>query len=216
MLSLYNPPFRFENRNMENIKLIKLYRQPFYLPRSVGDVNDRNFSSRGVGKGVANWWINATSAFKEKVLSERKETEYGPADDYIEAVGIVVVKIDEVTIFSHQWEEKSDGHTHPQVIANKDIIEIKPLKEVDGDVKYYGDMVVFDWLDASHNTSPLKLEEAASGWDGLIKITQTGYLLHRDERRVMIGGRYLPRTKQYKFIDGIPTENVGKMIRLSF
>ena len=196
--------------NMD-IKLIKLYRGSFYLPQLVP--NNRNLSFRAEAQDIKSWWSEASPKFKETVLSERKETEYGPADEYIEAVGVIIEQLNDVTIFSHQWEDRLNKHTSPQVIASSDIIEIVSIKEAPKRVEI-GSMVKVAWVDASHNITPLTTEEASSGWKGTIELTQFGFLIHQNEQRVMIGGRYLDRTKQYKFVQAIPTSCVRSMVCL--
>ena len=187
-----------------DIKLIKLYRGSCYLPQDV--IKDRTLHPTSDPQDIKRWWLNAKPEFKEMVLFKRDE------DERIEAVGTVVEKLPDVTIFSHQFEEAFNRHSNPQIVPNEDVREIVDLSTTGGRAEI-GDMVLVRWVDASHNNTPLTFKEAAKDWEGVIYVIQTGFLIHKNGVRIMLGGRYNEDGK-FKYITAIPAENVKSMTKL--
>lgn len=186
-----------------DIKLIKLYQGPCYLPQDV--VKDRTLSPTSEPQDIKRWWTNATEEFKKLVFEKRTK------DENIEAVGVIIEQLSDVTIYAHQYGNKK--YTSPQIVPNEDIREIVDLKETTDEPKL-GDRVLVHWVDASHNNTPISFEEAANDWEGIIDITQWGFLIHRNDERVMLGGSWNKNVGKFKYITAIPRENVRSMVRL--
>jgi|GEM_PF-3476717 hypothetical protein len=184
-----------------DIKLFNLHRYPYYLPPHV--IRDRTLFPADGPQNIKDWWVNARPEFRELVLAEKD------VGDSVEAVGIIVERPDVVTIFSHEYNEKLNRHTNPQVIANSDIIEVLPLKET-SKKPAAGDMIYAQWIDASHNNIPATINEIA-GVRGIVTISQFGFFMHGDSERVIIGGSYSAKTKKYSYLGAIPTVTISKV-----
>jgi hypothetical protein len=76
-----------------------------------------------------------------------------------------------------------------------------------------GDMVVSHWFDASHNNTPATIEEVSTS-KGIMDITQLGFLMHANESRVFMGGRYNPSLKKYRYLGAVPTVNITSTKKL--
>lgn len=175
-------------------------KHPCHLPPHVA--KDRTLSPTDGSQNIGAWWVNAKPEFKETVLAE------GEGNNNIEAVGIIIEKLPDVTIFSHEYNEKFNRHTNPQVIANKDVIKIIPLKETNRKPTG-GDMICTRWIDASHNNTPTTIDEIKNV-KGTMDIIQLGFFMHGDEERVIIGGMRDPRCQKYSYLGAIPTTNITK------
>jgi len=184
-----------------DIKLFKLRGNPYYLPPAM--VRDRTLSATDGPQDIKGWWTNGTREFKESVLAN------GGEGGHVEAVGVVIEKLDDVTLFSHEYNEKFNRHTNPQVIANKNIIETLPLRMVSKEPTE-GDMVCTHWTDASHNNIPVTIDDIRDD-RGIMDIIQLGFLMHRNEERIIMGGSYNPRDKRYRYLGAIPTVNISKI-----
>jgi hypothetical protein len=188
---------------MKNIKLLKLYRHPTFLP-PVGWSHNSN--PTGKGQDIPRWWKKANIKLRKEVLSERK------LDEDISAVCLVIAELSNVTIFCHSFNLKSEWYSNPQVVANKDIKESIKLKK-GGNSPSKGDMVYAEWLDATLNPTPATVDEVRNSF-GLIKVGQLGFLMHKNKSRVFIGGRYNATHKKYRHLEAIPTVNITKMVCL--
>ncbi len=183
-----------------DIKLFKLSKHPCYLPPQVA--RERTLAPAGDSQYIVDWWVSAEPKFKETVLSERETA------GSIEAVGVIIEKLDDVTIFSHEFNEKFNRHTNPQVIANRDIVEVLSLKETNRKPTS-GDMVCTRWIDASHNNTPATIDEIRNV-KGTMDIAQLGFFMHGDEERVIVGGTRDLKCQKYSYLGAIPTINITK------
>lgn len=185
---------------MKQPHLLKLYRHSRYLPPVDWS---HNSSPTGKTQDIKNWWIKAKDELKKSVLDKREK------DEYVEAVCTIISELPDVTIFSHEHYTEGGGHANPQVISNEDIISITPLRKTSR-MPVAGEMACVEWIDASHNSTPATIEEVENS-SGVVGITQLGFLMHKNEERVIIGGRYNSKYKKYRYLGAIPTVNITKM-----
>lgn len=175
-----------------------------YLPPNEKKVTTLN--PRGSVKDVLSWYENATPAFKKELFSRRT------ADEDIYAVATVIKKLPKVTIFSHGYNSRFKRHSNPQIVPNSDIKSIRVLKGCKDRVRCK-DMVYVEWVDATHNNTPATVKDVAKDY-GLVDICQFGFLMHRNKKRVFIGGRYNKEDKKYRFLEAVPVENIRKLVKL--
>ena len=185
------------------ISLLKLRRGSLYLPPPNRELT---LSSALASQNVDEWWKESSEEFKKKVLAKQDKV-YD-----IEAIGIVIAKLDDVTIFSHEYGEKHDKHTNPQVIANEDVASITTLKKTSR-VPKIGEMAYMEWVDATHNNSPATLKDLETA-EGIVKVIQLGFLLHLNEERIFTGGRYTKGLDRYKYLSAVPACNVKELVAL--
>lgn len=202
-MSIVPPPQNlYVKENME-IKLLKLYCHPYVLPPVVWH---HNSSPMGEKQDIPSWWTKSDPKFKKEVFEKRER------DDDIDAVCVVISKLPKVTIFCHSYSLDDGFFANPQVIANKDIKEVKDLVKVKDDASQ-GDMIYAEWEDASINRGAKTFEEVEKSY-GLVKSAQLGFLIHKNEKRVYIGGRFNHSYKKYRQLEAIPTGNILKMVKL--
>jgi len=70
-----------------------------------------------------------------------------------------------------------------------------------------------EWMDATHNNSPATLKDLETA-EGISRVIQLGFLLHKNDERIFTGGRYTKVLNRYKFIGAVPTCNVKELIAL--